>query len=339
MNPRAQSANRTAPTPSSRRKSRSADAVPLALRVRARQQTEHRQRMRTIAKATVWIFLALSLCLLAYLGGQSIVHRFFFENSDYNLSRITIQPEGYLTVEDFQKITTISLGTNLFLLDLEKAETELRKISELKNVRISKQYPDSLLVELEIRKPVAWVSEKGWEETTSELTLLVEADGSLFQSQHPPADYYGLPVICSVNVDQLQHGDLLAKKDLEEALNLIATRNFSPWSTFDLLAVDIRRSYALEVIGKEGLRVLFRPENYIEQLSRLQRLLDYSNESGRKMEFVNLFPTKNTAVHFLMASLPPQSVNEFSPSPQTALAPTKTSSTKGKPNPKRATAE
>ncbi|MCX7713515.1 MAG: FtsQ-type POTRA domain-containing protein [Chthoniobacterales bacterium] len=274
----------------------------LILEVRAREKIQQRERVRKfIGIAQILVFL-IGAFFSSYFSVKFLFKKFFFQNSDYNLEKIEIRSERYLDVKQFQEITGVKLGENLFSLDLDFAEKELEKVSEIKDVKISKELPNKLVVDFEIRKPVAWISNKRLEETNSELLLLVEADGNIFESRVPPTDYYGLPVICSVEVDKIRDGDLMAKKDLQEALDLLGTKMFCPWSTFEIMAIEIRGGYALEVIGKEGVRVLFAKGNYIEQLSRLQKLLDYCKDTGRKMEYVNLFPSRNTAVRFLLSS-------------------------------------
>jgi hypothetical protein len=48
--------------------------------------------------------------------------------------------------------------------------------------------------------------------------------------------------------------------------------------------------------------VTFAPQNFPEQIDRLQKLLEHCRETGRQIESVNVIPQRYTPVRFLLAS-------------------------------------
>lgn len=254
-------------------------------------------------KAIKWVVLLLFVlgsCVGTAYFYQELMERFFYNNTDYNLARIEIEGEAVLTEEEILAVTGLKMGVNLFCVDLGEVEKEIRKVPELMRVCVTRELPETIRVEMEAREPVAWV--KGEGKDGGEQELLVDDEVVMYKPHRVKAENYGLPVISGVRVGEIEKGDVLLREDLREALSLMQTLRYSPKSSLSVRGVDVSKGYCMEVVDAKGMKVLFDIGDYAGQLERLQKLLDYSAESGRVLESVNLIPKRNTPVRFVMTA-------------------------------------
>jgi cell division septal protein FtsQ len=277
------------------------------LDVRMRTATTRRRRRETIARWVSNVLLTAAIGAAAYFGLQAALDRFFFNNTEYTLRRISFNLDGILTREEALAATGLREGVNIFAVDLAKVETALRAIPQVQDVRLDRKLPDQIDVSITARRPVAWVAaagEKG-DPSASERSLLVDASGFLLRPRRVAPEYFHLPAIYGVKSDNVRNGEALPGEDLRLALGLIETLSRHPESMLHIRTIDISRGYCIEVINDGNARILFATSDFEEQLARLQQLLAHCDESGRALESVNLMVKRNTPVTFVASATPP----------------------------------
>ena len=245
-----------------------------------------------------------SLIVLAF-SVDTIAEKCFYKNAWYNLANIEVKGAKILTQEEILALTKIELGVNLFTVDIAAAEQELKRIPEISRVRLIRELPDTIRVEIEEREPVAWIVNANGD-ALSTPTLLLDASGIIYLPHRILPEHFSLPVISGVRIEDIEKNDILHTQDLREALALLQTVSFTPESSLHIRAMDISKGYCIEVYNDKNARFLFDIGSYAEQLTRLQKLLDHCNETGRELEMVNLIPKRNTPVRFVMVSPPPR---------------------------------
>ena len=277
------------------------------LDVRMRTATTRRRRRETIARWVSNVLLTAAIGAAAYFGLQAALDRFFFNNTEYTLRRISFNLDGILTREEALAATGLREGVNIFAVDLAKVETALRAIPQVQDVRLDRKLPDQIDVSITARRPVAWVAaagEKG-DPSASEKSLLVDASGFLLRPRRVEPEYFHLPAIYGVKSDNVRNGEALPGEDLRLALGLIETLSRHPESMLHIRTIDISRGYCIEVVNDGNARILFATSDFEEQLARLQQLLAHCDESGRVLESVNLMVKRNTPVTFVASATPP----------------------------------
>jgi cell division septal protein FtsQ len=277
------------------------------LDVRMRTATTRRRRRETIARWVSNVLLTAAIGAAAYFGLQAALDRFFFNNTEYTLRRISFNLDGILTREEALAATGLREGVNIFAVDLAKVETALRAIPQVQDVRLDRKLPDQIDVSITARRPVAWVAaagEKG-DPSASEKSLLVDASGFLLRPRRVAPEYFHLPAIYGVKSDNFRNGEALPGEDLRLALGLIETLSRHPESMLHIRTIDISRGYCIEVVNDGNARILFATSDFEEQLARLQQLLAHCDESGRVLESVNLMVKRNTPVTFVASATPP----------------------------------
>ena len=290
------------------------------LDVRIRTSTARRRRQEKIGR-WVWNILLVSLIGTgAFFGIRAALDRFFFQNADYTLRRITFNLDEVLTREEALAQTGLREGVNIFSVDLNKVEAALEAIPQIQSVRIERELPDHLTVSVTSREPVAWVAAEGENDdpSASEKSLLVDANGFLMHPRRVLPEYFHLPAIYGVKSDNIRAGEPLQSEDLRLALSLIDTVARHPESLLRIRTLDISRGYCIEVVSDRNSRIRFGTTDFEEQLARLQQLLAHCDESGRSLETVNLMVKRNTPVTFLVAAAPPvEAAVKPEPTPKT----------------------
>jgi cell division septal protein FtsQ len=272
------------------------------LDVRVRRSTAKRQRrsrvFSTVCGVTLWVSLAVGACF----GFHAVVNKFFLQNPEYNLRVVDAELDGLMSREEAMQIAGIETGTNIFRIDLAAAEHALQQIDQINTVTLQRDWPDKITIRITKRVPVAWIAPAGTDDFSASRTLLLDAHGRTIKPYRIEPDYWRLPVVFAANPDLTQKDDLLAKADLQAALDLLAERAREPESLLDIVSIDVTKGYAMEVITADKAHITFAPEDPVDQLHRLQKLLVNCRDTGRKIESVNMIPKKYTPVRFLLAS-------------------------------------
>ncbi len=300
---------RTAATPATRTPPNRRATRPRAQRtrnhlldVKVRRSTATRARNRRITAFVVRFVLILAIGAAAYFGFLAITDKFFLTNPEYNITHVDADLDGLMSQEEVLDITGISLGTNIFQLDIGEAEQRLSAIDQIDTVRIERHWPDTVAIHATKRIPVAWLARTNTNAFSAENALLVDAAGLTIRPYRIETEHWHLPIVYCADPSRITKRDPLAVADLRAALDLIAVNEQTPDSLLQIRSLDISRGYAIEVTNEAKAQITFAPKNPIEQLERLQRLLAHCAETGRQLESVNLIPTKYTPVQFVMAA-------------------------------------
>lgn len=293
------------------------------LDVRLRTSTTRRRRREKILRWLTNLFLVVAIGAAAFFGLQRALDKFFFNNAEYTLRRISFELDGILTREEALAVTGLREGVNIFSVDFEKAEAALRTIPQVQEVRLNRNLPDQIDVSITARRPIAWVAAAGesGDPSASEKSLLVDASGFLMRPRRIMPEYFHLPAIYGAKSDNVRDGEAIPGEDLRDAIRLIETVSRHPDSLLHMRALDVSRGYCIEVVNDTNARILFATSDFEGQLARLQQLLAHCNESGRALERVNLMVKRNTPVTFIASATPqpedPAAAASIAPPPPT----------------------
>lgn len=282
--------------------SRSRKAV--VLDVRARRNTT-RKRYRARIFNIIWkSSLIVTIVGGSWFGTNKVFTKFFYANSEYNIGHIVFNTqEGELSQEEAISATGIHVGTNIFMVNLENARKGLLAIPQVQDAQIERILPNTIRISAQLKKPVAWlISKKNSKDPyTAPDSFLLEQGGAIYKPSLLSSSYFSLPVIYGLNQRLLAEGDPLAKEDLGQALQLLclATQRCNP--AIILRVLDLSEGYCIKARGAANEKIVFATENFEEQLNRLQDLMRFCKQTGKRLESVNLFVHRNTPVQFSIA--------------------------------------
>ena len=268
------------------------------LDVKMRVNTVRRQRTRKIHKALLNTVIVLFLLGGLYLGGQVLLEKFFFKNPDYNVQHMNVSLCDILTLKELQEKTGFYKGVNIFSLDLSGAERSLSNLPDVKSARVERILPNTLRVTLERRVPVLRLATSSNETFVAGQSLVVDKVGVVMKPLALNASLLQLPFIEGVDFSKAPLGQPLQDERLEFALHLLDAFNNTGGISIEPCSIDLSRGYCAVVTDASNAHFTFGDNHIPEQMGRLQKLLAYCQDTGRKIQSANLILEHNTPVIF-----------------------------------------
>jgi len=100
------------------------------------------------------IFLII-IALLIIIGGIKGIKEVLFKLPAFNIERIILEGSS-LTTEEVAKFCDIDLPVNIFEINLDEVAIDIKRLHpEIEDVFVKRRLPDTLLISIERRKPVA----------------------------------------------------------------------------------------------------------------------------------------------------------------------------------------
>ena len=290
-----------------------------------RSSEADRQRQRRWLAAGAKLFIAAALLVGVYFGVTRLVTRTILQNARYNISELDVETDGILKPEDILETADLHKGTNIFRVDLAKAQALVAAIPQVEKVSVSRQLPNRVAIQINERKPVAWIaSAQGAasrdEVVASRFSWLVDASGVLLRPKKlGPQDRF-LPIIRNSSEGPFSEGQEVSSEEMKAALDLLrAQQESSNTARFQIEEIDLARHFGLVVTDRNGLQVLFGLDEMDRQLKRLDVYLQAIDQRAQKPQSINLLVERNVPVTFVVAAVttdkPAQTLAAATPSP------------------------
>jgi hypothetical protein len=270
------------------------------LEVTATAETERRRRNQKIMLYAGEAVVLLGLLAFAWVGIRALISAQFTGNQDYNVRVVEVNTAGTMTREEALAITGIREGLNIFSLNLEAAQHALASIPEIKAARVERILPDTVTIEINARRPVAWVApaDTGADPSTMETACLVDDECVMMKPDGFEAGYTRLPVVYGVQINQWRPGDRISLPELRAALELFTRASERTNPEVILRAADVSKGWCIQAWSDPLTRYTFGLENMSAQLDRLQFIMLHVGQTSRKIATANLIPERNTPVTF-----------------------------------------
>ena len=270
------------------------------LQVTATAETTRRRRNQKILLYAGEAAVVVGLLVFAWIGIHALLDSQVFQNPRYGVRVVEVDTDGVMTREDALARTGIKEGLNIFSLNLESAQRVLASIPEVKEARIERILPDTVMIKIEGRRPAAWIAPRdtGSDPSAIEAACLVDAAGVMMKPEGFSSDHARLPVVYGVPTEQWRPGDRIEMPELHAVLELFdrAAERANPEVT--LRAADISKGWCIEAWGDPQTRFKFGLQDLSAQLDRLQLILQHVGQTSRKIATANLIPERNTPVTF-----------------------------------------
>ncbi len=272
------------------------------LEVSVRASKAREQRIRKVIGAVFKLSLFAAIVAGVWLGTREAVQRFFWDNPTFFLSDVRVATDGTLTREQILTSAGVQEGRNIFKTDLAGARSALDKLPQIQRVEIQRTLPNRLDINITERQPIAWVVETGvTDPTASDRSFLVDARGYVMKSRKILPEYYHMPTITGVEMENLVAGQKVTTIEMQSALDLLRLNpDVTRWQAVN---IDLSKGYCLVVTDRNGAQITFGLDRIDAQLARLYRLLEYVQPLHQEIRTVNLFVERNTPVTFFE---PPQ---------------------------------
>lgn len=277
------------------------------LEVTATAETERRRRNQKLLLYGCEALFVAGLLVVAWFGVNLFIEHFFTKNKTYEVRVVEVNTDGVMTREEALSATGIREGVNIFSLSLESAQQALASIPEVAAARVERKLPDTVTIQIDARRPVAWVAPRdtGADPAAMETSCLVDAGGIMMKPQGFESPHARLPVVYGVPTEQWRPGDKIDMPELQAALQLfdLASERTNPEIT--LRAADIAKGWCITAWSDPQTRLTFGLENLSAQLDRLQLIMQHVSQTSRRIATANLIPERNTPVTFI-GDAPPE---------------------------------
>ncbi len=242
-----------------------------------------------------------------YLGVKKGVAWLVLKNPDYNVAVLNVETDGVLTPESVLDAADLHKGSNIFMVNLSRAKARVEAIPQVEKVQVTRQLPNRISIQINERKPVAWVAPERGAPTRDDVikspsAFLVDAQGILWPPKKlTPQDSF-LPIIRNYNNGPRSEGQPVDGEEIKAALDLIhAHQDSMIGARFQIQEIDLGKHFGLQVTDRNGLQVLFGPDEMDRQLKRLDVYLQVVDQRGEKLQTINLLAQKNVPVTFVTA--------------------------------------
>jgi cell division protein FtsQ len=269
------------------------------LDVKVRSRAATRQRNRRVLSLLSGAFLICAATFGAWFGGRYALRRFFWQNPEYNLSEVEIHTDGSLTRPEILEATGIQEGKNIFSFNLSNARKGLMALPQVDFAEIDRVLPNKISIDVTERKPVAWVTGADDGDPASDPNaFLIDRDGTLLRVKNQERDYFHLPIITGVSVENYEAGQAIDLPEVSAALQLLRLTGENP-ARYQIRSVDVSKGYCLVATDERHAQITFPLDDIQEQLDRLSLLMASVDADNRELQTVNLMVERNVPVTFV----------------------------------------
>lgn len=195
----------------------------------------------------------------------------------FEIHEITVSGNHSLPADKLINLSGITTGTNIFNVKLKEAAGRLRTLPLIKDVRLYRQLPSRVVIQVEERQPVALIpAGNGFVQVDGEGVCLQESsvDGSL-------------PVITGLDPGEAVPGQVVKDERLTIALKVVQQLPASLLPNLSEVHVSREGLVVLYTLGGIECR-LGTGDNLPAKISMLIQVLDQVKKQDRPVEYVDL---------------------------------------------------
>lgn len=230
-----------------------------------------KERVKKNRRYNLWesVFFLLIVLLALYILLRSPL----FEVQD-----VAVTGNQYLKAEKIVSVSGISIGENIFKINLHNAAEKLKIIPMLKSAEMDRELPSRVVIRVVERRPLALLP-------AGEGFVQVDGDGVYLQ-RGSPSDL-NLPVITGVKASIPPPGKPIEAEGLSSALLVI--EKMPPVLIPQLSEVNIGPQGDVVLYTMDGVQCrLGGTEDLAEKGLVLSQVLDELKTKGKKIEYIDL---------------------------------------------------
>lgn len=262
------------------------------LMVSTRTSDQRKRWRQKIATILVVLVAVGGFLLMAKAGAARLADRLWIRNERFLLEKLVVRSDGRLREEHVRLYGGVTEGMGLFQIDLCRLYTNLMAIPVAEAVSLERQLPDTLIVNIRERVPVARLNVG-----PRMPTLALDRNGFVL----PPAmDTPSLPLIHGYAKGGIRPGLQLSDRGIRAALSLLLwCENNPPYANlFPISLIDISSPYYITVHLARGERVLMPYENFEVKLKPACTIIKRSADMGQAVAELDMTVDRNFPVKY-----------------------------------------
>lgn len=236
-----------------------------------------------------WRVVAVGLLVLIVVavffgitqGFKWVGQKLFSENQRFEIQHLVVSSDGRMTEDRIREYIEISEGTNLFAVSFDDIEKKLAGASAVESVRLRRELPHTLVVEIKERMPVARISG-----VNTTYPFLVDRLGYVLPSRRGAAS---LPLIKGLDT-ALRPGAQTGNPDVDMALKIIALcESTGNWHRYiQLEVIDVKYSDFIYMHLEGGTRVRMPRYSLRKKLGDLASLIQVGLSRGDRYQEIDM---------------------------------------------------
>ena len=189
----------------------------------------------------------------------------------FNLREREVHGEKILGKDEVHALADLPLAKSLNEINLEKIQERIEKHSYIKAARVSRRFPNKIVIDIFERKPLAYIN------LPSPSFLLVDEQGFVMPLRHGDMEFE-VPTLTGFNLDPELYpigNKCLSLKTIEAVEYLNNLRKLFPslFENLSELTVDKNDEYVM-VLSEYPTRIHLGESNILDQISLLKNFND-----------------------------------------------------------------
>lgn len=266
------------------------------LLVTARVSDVKQARMQRAGALGVLVVALLLVVWVLFTGVGAVASWLFVKNERFAIRSFDFHSSGRLTMEHLAQYAGLTMGQNLFAVDLPKVREKLESVPLIARVKVERKLPSTLVLNVEERIALARVIQQG------RPVLPVDREGHLLS---PPASPT-LPAISGIGERGLSPGGVIRDALVKDALELLDYHDTTRLATaVPIASVDIGDPTQIVLTLRNGAKVAMGREHMDRRLNRLAEILRHADENDQEVESADLTVDRNESVRLKSRGTPP----------------------------------
>lgn len=256
------------------------------------------------------LLLVLGICVGVVWALWKGVERGLVQNEDYSLEHLILNDNPVVDSTRFYAMSGIDPQATLFQCDPGTLEVLLTKLPEVASASVRREFPNTLVVEVEPRQPVAWVAKEGETPRDRGRGMLVDRHDILFPcTKEQYAQAVDLPVIIlGAEEDWPEQGEVVEHPDYYRGMRLYrVARELDSDADQWIDTIRQHRAWGSLLITRGGTEATFGHRDLKRQMGDLLTSLAHAHENDAKIATIELVGKRNLPVTY-EESPPPKAI-------------------------------
>ena len=252
---------------------------------------ESRRKTRELKRPVSWYITWIVIDLVAI----AIIIGFILSLPIWRLKNIEVRGNDFVPAEKIVSIAKIPAGENIFMVDLDEAESRFSDIAQIKETRIQRKLPATIIIKVQERKPFAIAVIGG-------VPALVDEGGYIIAKQNLGSSIYKLqiaqlPVIRGINRKTVEGGRRIDPADaifMKDTLTLLS--NFLDPST---IQIELMNKEDIIIYVEDILKVkIGEPKDMENKIRTMQALLDSIKGKWNRVAYIDVRVPDSPVIKF-----------------------------------------
>ncbi len=264
-------------------------------------------------RLTQWTAVLIVLAALGW-GVKLGLQRALYDNPDFQLQVVDLNPNQAIDENDFVSITGLDLNSNLFRIDVAALTKRLASRPEIETVRIERHLPGTLLVRVTARTPQAWLAcpDAGLRPAREAGALLLDRHDCVYPCPARQLETAAnLPIIMlpARDAEPVASGAKLHHPELAHCRRLLATAHevdpaAMPW----IDTIRQANAWSLVLTTTDGIAATFGLGDHARQVTNLLAARVHAQNRGYAIATINLIPKENVPITVISEPAPPRAI-------------------------------